>query len=79
MLRHISDSLTRRPVIGNRYDHQDAPTLLLGGARAGPGAAEPCLEFPKDTRLGDLHLGLLARMEVVGVSLGDAWGPLELG
>ncbi len=64
---------------GNRHDHHDLPTLVIGGSLARLGPAERCVEYPKDTPLGDLHLALLARMGVEGAALGDARGPLELG
>jgi hypothetical protein len=63
---------------GNRHDHHDLPTLLIGGrlARLGPG--DVCLGFPSETPLGDLHLALLARLGVRDVALGDARGALPL-
>jgi len=66
---------------GNRHDHHDLPTLLIGGRRV-LGAGDParggrCLEFPKDTPLNDLHLALLARLGVENVALGDGRGPLD--
>jgi hypothetical protein len=63
---------------GNRHDHHDLPTLLIGGQRAGLGPGNVCLGFPAETPLGDLHLALLARLGVRGVTLGDARGELPL-
>lgn len=63
---------------GNRHDHHDLPTSLIGGRLAGLGPGGVCLGFPKGTPCGDLHLALLARLGVRGVALGDARGELEL-
>jgi hypothetical protein len=67
---------------GNRHDHHDLPTLLLGGARAGLGAGDLCIGFPKQTPFNDLHLALLAQVlgpdGVPAEPFGDGREPLEL-
>ncbi len=63
---------------GNRHDHHDLPTLLIGGAEARLGPGGVCREFPEGTPLNDLHLALLERFGVRGVTLGDGRAPLDL-
>lgn len=64
---------------GNRHDHHDLPTLLIGGHAAGLGPGDRCIEFPAGTPMNDLHLALLERLGVRDMTLGDGRGALALG
>jgi hypothetical protein len=60
---------------GNRHNHDQLPTLLIGG---GGGALSPGehLVFEQETPLNNLHLALLHKLGVRVDSLGDGTGPL---
>mgnify|MGYP006344508043 CR=1 FL=1 len=61
---------------GNRHQHDDLPTLLIGrGAGVAPGRR---ITFRKETPMCNLHLTLMERMGVRMESFGDASGRLEL-
>ncbi|MEZ6017229.1 MAG: DUF1552 domain-containing protein [Planctomycetota bacterium] len=63
---------------GNRHDHHDLPTQLLGGRLAGLGPRGVSVGFENGTPLNDLHLALIERMGVPSAALGDGRGPLAL-
>ncbi|HEX9794280.1 MAG TPA: DUF1552 domain-containing protein [Planctomycetota bacterium] len=60
---------------GNRHNHDDLPCLQLGGKGLGIRGGRH-LEFARNTPMNDLHLELMLRMGVEGVTLGDGRGPL---
>ncbi|MEM1453060.1 MAG: DUF1552 domain-containing protein [Planctomycetota bacterium] len=60
---------------GNRHDHHDLPLALVGGGLTDLSGGRTVV-FRRDTPMNDLHLALLERMGVRGVSLGDGRGPL---
>ena len=61
---------------GNRHDHHDLPLALVAGARTGLVGGRT-IAYEKNTPMNDLHLALLERLDVRGVSLGDGHRPLQ--
>lgn len=60
---------------GNRHNHDELPTLLIGG---GAGTLSPGrhLRLERETPLNNLHLALIERMGLEVSSLGDSTGVL---
>jgi len=61
---------------GNRHDHHDLPTLLVGGA-SGRLKGGRHLRFKKDTPITNLFLTLLDKLGVPADTLGDSDGRLD--
>lgn len=62
---------------GNRHNHDELPILLIG---KGGGSIKPGrhLKYPGETPLANLHLSLIDRMGVTGITRhGDSTGRLE--
>jgi hypothetical protein len=62
---------------GNRYNHDNLPTLLVGKG-GGTLRAGRHLRFPKETPLCNLWLALLQHLDVSATSFGDSTGILEV-
>ena len=62
---------------GNKHNHDDLPILIAGRA-GGRLVSGKHLKFPKDTPIANLHLAMLAKMDVDVARLGDSTGMLEV-
>ncbi len=61
---------------GNRHDHHDLPTLLVGGG-SGQLKGGRHLQYTKDTPITNLYLALLDKLGVPADTLGDSNGRLD--
>ena len=61
---------------GNRHNHNELPTVLLGKGN-GTLKTGRHIKYPKDTPLNNLWLSLLDRMEAKTDQLGDSTGRLK--
>jgi Protein of unknown function (DUF1552) len=62
---------------GNQHNHDDLPILIAGRA-GGRLASGKHLNFAKDTPVANLHIAMLAKLDVNVARLGDSTGMLDV-
>jgi hypothetical protein len=62
---------------GNQHDHENLPTLVIGGA-AGRHKGNRHIAMSESTALSNLMLSIMDKADIRIEKFGQSWGPIDL-